>query len=261
MRLFELVSVFTEEVGSDWHKPESVMEYDVFLFVESGCLAYVIDGNRLPLVKGDLLYFPAGSLRYAAADGIHGHQKYAVLFRRTVADTSIPLLDNRRHRVVHSRNYDYVKQRFSLLIQQWLGKLPHYETICRGILLEMLGIAGRELENAHLPAKKLSLANEIQQYILSHYRESIRIETLAELVDRTPNYVTKIFREVTGQTPIGYLHQVRITAARELLVNTHLTIGQIADMLGFCDQSYFNRVYKKMMGYPPSSHITEKRAK
>lgn len=258
--MFELDSILVEEVGPEWTKAESVMDYDVFLFVESGCLTYCIDGHRLSLTKGDLLYFPGGSLRYATGDGIHDHQKYAVIFRVYPGGTSIPLLDNRQHRLVHIRNYDYVKQRFSLLVQQWLGKLPHYETICKGIVVELLGIADREMENARFPAKKLSLVTEIQHYILAHYREQIRIELLAELVDRTPNYVTKIFREVTGQTPIGYLHQVRITAARELLVNSSMTIGQIADMLGFCDQSYFNRVYKKMMGYPPSSHLKEKRA-
>lgn len=253
--MFDMSSVFLEEAAPDWHKPESVTEWDIFLFVERGELTYFIDGQRIPLARGDILYFPAGSSRYAAGNGRQGHLKYAVLFKRTASVPATPLLDEGRLRLIRSSHYEYVKQRFGLLVQQWLGKMPYYETVCSGILLELLGLAERETESAHLPSKKLLLATEIQQYILSHYREPIRIETLAELVDRTPNYVTKIFREVTGMTPIRYLHQVRVTAARDLLVNTHMSIAQVADRLGFCDQSYFNRVYKKIMGYPPSSHL------
>ncbi|RKN74123.1 AraC family transcriptional regulator [Paenibacillus ginsengarvi] len=260
--MFELVFVLAEEVDSSWRKPESVTECDIFLFVESGSLFYGINGQRIALTKGDFLYIPEGSLRYGLGDRVQGHKKYAVGFRTAAPETAaaIPLLGNREHRLIHCRNSDYVKQRFGLLVQMWIGKLPHYQTICWGILLEMLGIAERESENAHVPAKKISLVTDIQTYILSHYREPIRIELLAELVDRTPNYVTKIFREVTGQTPIGYLHQVRVASARDLLLNTHLTIGQVADMMGFCDQSYFNRVYKRIMGHPPSSLQKEKRA-
>lgn len=257
--MFDLISVFSEEAAANWVKPESVVEFDVFLFVERGELTYCIDDDRLPLTRGDLLYFPAGCSRHAASNGLQGHTKYAVLFRRQSELPALPLLDNGRYSLIRSGSYDYIKQRFSLLIQQWIGKLPYYETVCSGVLLELLGLAQREMESAHVPSKKLSLARRIQDYILTHYREPIRIETLAELVDRTPNYVTKMFREVTGLTPIAYLHQVRVTAARDLLAHTHLSIGQIADRLGFCDQSYFNRVYKKMMGYPPSSHMNEVR--
>lgn len=257
--MFKLESVFAEEVSPNWYKEEAITEFDIFLFVESGGVTYEINGNRFALTKGDMLYFPKGTLRYAYGDGVHAHQKYAITFHCPDVSTSIPLLDARQYRLVHSRSYDYVKQRFSLLMQQWLGKLPHYETICKGIIIELLGIIDRETENANFPPKKMLLVTQIQQYILNHYREPIRIELLAKLVDRTPNYVTTIFREVTGQTPIDYLHQVRIASARELILNTHMTIGQIAELMGFCDQSYFNRVYKKITGYPPSSHLKEKK--
>ncbi|MDF2722709.1 MAG: hypothetical protein K0Q59_2384 [Paenibacillus sp.] len=257
--MFELESVFAEEVSPNWSKEKAVTEFDIFMFVESGHVVYEINENRHALTKGDMLFFPKGTLRYAYGDGIHPHQKYAVTFQCPDYPLSIPLVDGRQYRLVHSRSYDYIKQRFSLLTQQWLGKLPHYDTICKGIVYELLGLADRETENAKFPPKKLQLVKEVQQYIIKHYREPIRIELLAQLVDRSPNYVTTIFREVTGQTPIDYLHQVRIASARELILNTHMTIGQIAEQMGFCDQSYFNRVYKKITGYPPSSHLREKK--
>jgi YesN/AraC family two-component response regulator len=45
---------------------------------------------------------------------------------------------------------------------------------------------------------------------------------------------------------------MRVSAARELLLTTNMTIGEIAETLGYCDQSYFHFMYKKIIGHPPS---------
>ncbi|MCU6790983.1 AraC family transcriptional regulator [Paenibacillus sp. WQ 127069] len=254
--MIELKSVLLEEVGPEWRKAEEITEAHIFIYVVSGQLTYRLNHQDIPLTKGDVLFIPKGTLRAGIGDGTQMHQKFAFLFQSSGAadHTSIPLLAHKPYLLLHTRNHEYMKQRFSLLLQQWLGKLPHYELICTGIVLELLGIAAREADHADLPLKKLSMVATIQQYILDSYRGQIRLEELSQLVDRTPNYVTRIFREVTGQTPIDYLHQVRVYAARDLLLNSPMTIGQVADQLGYCDQSYFNRMYKKITGHPPSNH-------
>ncbi|NHN29002.1 AraC family transcriptional regulator [Paenibacillus agricola] len=256
--MIEIDSVFAEDVGPDWRKPESVTESHIFMYIAGGHLTYRLNHLNIPLTQGDILYIPKGTLRAGMGDGSSSHQKYAVLFSAEETDmgqSPIQMLGGKHYQLLHARNYEYMKQRFSLLIQQWLGKLPHYEVICKGIMLELLGITAREAETADFPSKKLGMVMAIQQYILESYQGQIRLETLSQLVDRTPNYVTRIFREVTGQTPIDYLHQVRVYAARDLMLNSSLTIGQVADILGYCDQSYFNRMYKKITGHPPSSLV------
>jgi AraC-like DNA-binding protein len=254
--MIELDSVFLEEAGPNWNKPESITENHIFMYVASGSLTYRLNHLNIPLTKGDILFIPKGTLRAGLGDGHVPHQKYAVLFLAGGTEqSSIPMLSSKHYQLLHARNHEYIKQRFSLLVQQWLGKLPHYETICKGIMLELLGVIAREAETAEFPSKKLSMVMAIQQHILESYQGQIRLEELAQLVDRTPNYVTRIFREVTGQTPIDYLHQVRVYAARDLMLNSSITIGQVADMLGYCDQSYFNRMYKKITGHPPSSLV------
>lgn len=93
----------------------------------------------------------------------------------------------------------------------------------------------------------------IQNYILDHYREDIRVDELAQLVDRSPNYISSLFRQMTGHTVKEYVHRVKVSAARDLLLNRKTTIGQAAEYVGFCDQSYFNRVFKRIYGFPPSA--------
>src|SRR5690606_23436175 len=130
------------------------------------------------------------------------------------------------------RNLEYLRQRFSLLFQTWTAKGPYYHYICHGIALELYGNVLREWEQKAIPHHKLEIAKQIEKYIFQHYRDEIRIENLAELVQRTPNYVSTIFKEVTGQTIIEFIHQFRISAARDLLLHSDMNISEISDHLG-----------------------------
>lgn len=148
---------------------------------------------------------------------------------------------------------EYIQQRFTILSQQWLSNLPHYSLVCHGVLLEILGLIGQDIELKHFSPTKLHLVKSMQQYLIEHYREAVTIEALSNITNRTPNYVTNTFKEITGMTPITYMHHLRMQAACELMRTTQLTIREISDYLGYNDQSYFNRMFKKMMGYPPST--------
>jgi YesN/AraC family two-component response regulator len=145
-----------------------------------------------------------------------------------------------------------------MLAQQWIAKLPYYSSMCSSILQEMIALVCREYGEQQYPYRKVALVHLMQQYMMEHYTQPIRIDDLASLIERTPNYVSTLFKDIMKQTPIEYLHQLRISAARELLLNTNKSIAQVAEELGFCDQAYFNRVYKKHVGAPPSALLKER---
>jgi AraC-like DNA-binding protein len=56
-----------------------------------------------------------------------------------------------------------------------------------------------------------------------------------------------------GQTPIDYIHQVKVSVACELLKGGGMTIAEISDHLGYCEQSYFHRIFKKFTGVAPTA--------
>ena len=58
-----------------------------------------------------------------------------------------------------------------------------------------------------------------------------------------------------GQSPIDYLTSYRISEACYLLKNSQLSIAEIAVSVGFFDQFYFSRVFKKTKGVPPSRYL------
>lgn len=72
------------------------------------------------------------------------------------------------------------------------------------------------------------------------------------------SYMRKIVYELTGKSMIDYLNQLRIDKAKELLLDTDLTIKQVAAEVGYYNVQSFNRFFRKYEGMPPSSYKTAK---
>jgi AraC-like DNA-binding protein len=91
-------------------------------------------------------------------------------------------------------------------------------------------------------------------FMKGHLREPLKIATLAALVSLSRSHYTTLFQRVTGYAPLSYLNHLRMQRAVQLLNSTDLSIKQISDQLGFCDQFYFSRAFVKMHNHSPSEH-------
>ena len=65
-------------------------------------------------------------------------------------------------------------------------------------------------------------------------------------------YFCKIFKKVTGMTFTEYLGRVRVEKAKNLLLNPHLRISEIAYAVGFQSLTHFNRVFRELTGQSPT---------
>jgi AraC-like DNA-binding protein len=78
------------------------------------------------------------------------------------------------------------------------------------------------------------------------------LATLAHRVHLHPTYFSNLFRETFGMSPLRYLGQLRLRRARELLRNTSIRIGEIAELCGYRDPLHFSRVFHKGTGVSPT---------
>lgn len=92
------------------------------------------------------------------------------------------------------------------------------------------------------------------EFMKIHLREPLKISTLAGLVSLSRSHYTTLFQRVTGYAPLSYLNHLRMQRAVQWLNTTDLSIKQISDQLGFCDQFYFSRAFTKMHSHSPSEH-------
>jgi AraC family transcriptional regulator, arabinose operon regulatory protein len=92
------------------------------------------------------------------------------------------------------------------------------------------------------------------EFMKGHLRERLTVATLAALVSLSRSHYTKSFRRVTGYAPLSYLNHLRMQRAVQLLNTTNLSIKQIGVQLGFADQLYFSRAFRKVHSHSPSEH-------
>lgn len=98
----------------------------------------------------------------------------------------------------------------------------------------------------------------IIHYLKDNYREEIVFEDMAKEIGISYSYMRKIVYELTGKSMIDYLNQLRIEKAKQLLMDTDLTIKQIAAEVGYYNVQSFNRFFRKYEGMPPSSYKSAK---
>jgi AraC-like DNA-binding protein/quercetin dioxygenase-like cupin family protein len=89
------------------------------------------------------------------------------------------------------------------------------------------------------------------EHVQEHYDEPIRIAEVARLCAASTCRFMSLFKEVTGQSFVGYLNRFRVAKARDLLANTNKTISEIGLETGFCNQSYFGVVFRRVTGKTP----------
>ena len=93
-----------------------------------------------------------------------------------------------------------------------------------------------------------------RKYIHQHYAEALTLQMLSDLVALNATYFSSAFKRETGQTFLDYVTQVRVDAAKEMLADTELGIGDIAERVGYQDIKYFYKRFKKFAGLGPKEY-------
>ena len=92
-------------------------------------------------------------------------------------------------------------------------------------------------------------------YIRRHYTQSITLDELADCCNVSKQQLTRYFKKSFDDTPINYVIKYKIAKAKELLFkHPQLTVTEIAYELGFNDQHYFSRIFKRITGESPSHY-------
>ncbi|SFI27399.1 two-component system, response regulator YesN [Paenibacillus sp. UNC496MF] len=125
-----------------------------------------------------------------------------------------------------------------------------------GLRETMLGLFG-ELA-AHF-ARKHTHKNgrtiqKIKAIVAQSYMENVTVQKLSEQVYLSPNYISLVFKQETGESLTEYVTKVRMEAAKELLKSPDLKILEVAEMVGYENAAYFSTVFKKYAGMHPQKY-------
>jgi AraC family transcriptional activator of pobA len=230
------------------------------VLVNYGECVYWIEGEKVLLEKGDLLLIPAGTPYYGKCIPTVTHEKHVVTFRAAASpdDSRLPVLGAAVYLKWATGKYELLLQRFRTMHEEWNERLAYRESMCGALTQEILTYLNRELDEGRPSAVKERHVSLMKAFILNHYREKVTKEELGAVIGKTPNYAAAVFSEVTGQTIGGFVHAQRIKTAIYLLSHSQRTVGDISDYLGYCDPSYFHRIFKRETGKPPALYIKDR---
>ncbi len=89
------------------------------------------------------------------------------------------------------------------------------------------------------------------RYMEDHYHEHLELATLAEYVHLSPSYFSTLFRQVVGVSFREHLGSIRVEKSKQLLLSTDYCLADIAVAVGFPDQSYYCKIFKRIVGLTP----------
>lgn len=141
----------------------------------------------------------------------------------------------------------YYKQ---IISELQLQKSGYMEAVTLYLRLLILHISRSKLQNNN--EKKNMLASEKAiQYFNEFFNQDINIEVYAKENFMSVSWFIRTFKARTGLSPLQYITNNRMSCAKDLLMNTPLTVTEISNLVGYSDALYFSRAFKKHAGVSP----------
>lgn len=92
---------------------------------------------------------------------------------------------------------------------------------------------------------------KVIQIMERDYDRDLSLHSVAEELSMNPAYISRLFKQMTGQTFVEYLKRIRIEKSKELLLNSSLKINEVGRRVGYEHSYYFIKVFKELMGLTP----------
>ncbi len=106
--------------------------------------------------------------------------------------------------------------------------------------------------------KSDSIVDWVKEYIANNYQDqNLSVSSIAETLRRNPKYLSRIFKENTGEGILDYVNSFRITRAKALLVAHRYTIEEVAELVGYTNVRTFRRTFTKLTGDIPSKYMKD----
>lgn len=204
-----------------------------------------------------------GELEVIEADPVAPYESYWIIFQGSSAKDILKACGIPPHNGVFEFKHN---EKCADILRETLFELSvtnEFEESCLMLSAFYRILAVHMSEVSELLTSSSLTAQKIKSYIDSNYHMSIEIGMLAKKNGYTRNYLYKLFKNEYGVSPQEYLLTLRIEKAKMLLRDDaeDISVGEVAAAVGFNDQLYFSRSFKKHVGLAPSEYKRQKKAR
>ena len=233
------------ETYKGWKIPPRKIKNHELVFIISGEGNIMIDGKNYKCKKNDLIYFYPDKLHSLSVSKPPHMIFYAFHFETGFNEKlPIPDISNIEN---HYKLSEYFRQLYKTSVKKDYMYKWQLSIFAQNILYEIFWQS-----NANIAPMNLVRINKVLEYIHKNSCEKFSIEDLTKAAEMKKSYFIKMFKTVTGKSPIKYINDLKLEHARDLLLNTDMSVKKIALKCGFEDEFYFSRIFKRHYGVSPS---------
>ena len=144
---------------------------------------------------------------------------------------------------------------FKKIHKAWLLKQSGFMNVCFKQLYSIICDIQSESNAMYLPTHTRSTIEKAADMIHEHLADAdLTVAHIAEAVGTSPEYLRFLFKCAYNTSPRKYIINQRISKAIDLMALGQFKIGEIAELCGFKDATYFSTVFKKATSYTPSEY-------
>lgn len=251
---FRLLSISSSKFENDWTSLPHSHRFTEIFFIKSGSGYMQIENDTVP-VKTDSLVLIGAQVLHTEFSNSADPLDYYVL---GVEGLKINTGRSAEYSIISSSvSSASIRHCFESILNEMHSKKQCYEQICQHYLSILILTIYRkdhisyELVEPHNSSRECRKA---RRYIEENYQDKITLDTLADNCNITKYYLSHKFTELYGKSPIAYLTDVRIAAAKDLLTATSYSIEEIAGCTGFSSSSYFSQTFQKLCHVSPQQY-------
>lgn len=235
-------------LNRQWDYPRTLSNRAQLYIVIEGEYNAFINDKKFRVCENDILYVPADYVY--TSSGISERFSFIAVYFDVASHPDQPNKGFFTKPFKMQANEE-IKQKFINLYEEISLKNVGYLITSKAILYDILKICLINSWKSEIPEGYYLIKKAIS-YIRDNYtQENIDVNYLAELCGITPTYFINVFKNIYKKTPKKYLVEMRIEKAKELLIYSRYSVSEIAEKLGYSDNTYFSNAFKSFTGTSP----------
>lgn len=261
------------EISKQIHKPSYHMHsahthsyYEMFYLISGKC-DLLIKNSTYHLIPGNIIFIPADTLHRTSYTGSAFHERLDIEFTSNYMNELIVQFGMTwiQHHLFSKIFYlpEEFREEFHHLFDQMIAESQssdafspcmmkmHFQTIII-LILRHMNQSSIQIISSDKKETDKALQTAVT-YINENFKNNITLNDLAELLHLNPSYFSKKFKASNGLGFKEYLNNVRISHSEKLLLETSLSITEIAFECGYDNSNYFGDTFKKINGVSPSA--------
>jgi AraC family transcriptional activator of pobA len=234
-----------------WH------EHYELIYFRRGKATFLVNGQAFAMQPGEILFVDSGQLHTGTSDTTGAGEYVAIVFHPSFWGTITEGVPFQTWISANHPIHGALLQAIEGIMTEFARKEEAFEQAVKAYLL--LAYAQLKRSHAIVPTREwhasIQLAERFKpliEHLQMHYAEPISVKEAAGGVNFSEYHFCKCFKKATGRTFVEYLQHIRVEEAERLLLRSTASITEIAEQTGFGNINYFDRVFRKFKGFPPS---------